>query len=50
MFDWIVQQVNSAMAKLAANLRQEKVLCTGVLDIFGFEIFQVIWLMLEKRL
>lgn len=42
MFDWIVQQVNSALAKLAANLSHEKILCVGVLDIFGFEIFQVI--------
>ncbi|KAI8914411.1 P-loop containing nucleoside triphosphate hydrolase protein [Gorgonomyces haynaldii] len=40
MFDWIVQAVNTAMAKLAANLRQTQILCIGVLDIFGFEIFE----------
>ena len=40
MFDWIVQAVNSSMAKLAANLKNNKILCIGVLDIFGFEIFE----------
>ena len=40
MFDWIVQAVNTAMANLAANLRQGQILCLGVLDIFGFEIFE----------
>lgn len=38
MFDWIVQAVNSAMATLAANLRESQILCLGVLDIFGFEV------------
>ncbi len=38
MFDWIVQAVNSAMATLAANLRESQILCIGVLDIFGFEV------------
>ena len=41
MFDWIVQAVNNAMSSLAANLRREQILCLGVLDIFGFEIFEV---------
>jgi myosin-1 len=40
MFDWIVQSVNSAMSRLAANLRETQILCLGVLDIFGFEIFE----------
>ncbi|RKO97884.1 hypothetical protein CXG81DRAFT_26193 [Caulochytrium protostelioides] len=39
MFDWIVGAVNGAMAALAANLRERQILCLGVLDIFGFEIF-----------
>ncbi|KAJ3371197.1 Unconventional myosin-Ie [Kappamyces sp. JEL0680] len=40
MFDWIVQAVNTAMETLAANLRESQILCLGVLDIFGFEIFE----------
>jgi myosin-1 len=40
MFDWIVQAVNNAMSQLAANLRESQILCLGVLDIFGFEIFE----------
>ena len=40
MFDWIVQAVNRAMADLASNLREAHILCLGVLDIFGFEIFE----------
>jgi myosin-1 len=40
MFDWIVQAVNSAMANLAKNLQDGHILCLGVLDIFGFEIFE----------
>jgi hypothetical protein len=40
LFDWIVQAINTAMAKLAANLRESQILCLGVLDIFGFEIFE----------
>ncbi len=40
MFDWIVSSVNLAMEKLAANLRKSQILCLGVLDIFGFEIFE----------
>ncbi|KAJ3300326.1 Unconventional myosin-Ie [Borealophlyctis nickersoniae] len=40
MFDWIVQAVNTAMATLAAGLRETTTLCLGVLDIFGFEIFE----------
>ncbi|KAI8900491.1 P-loop containing nucleoside triphosphate hydrolase protein, partial [Globomyces pollinis-pini] len=40
MFDWIVQAVNTAMSNLAANLREAQILCLGVLDIFGFEIFE----------
>jgi myosin heavy subunit len=42
MFDWLVNQINAALAKLAANLGQGKIIYTGVLDIYGFEIFQVI--------
>lgn len=38
MFDWIVQAVNSALARLTANLRPEMILSLGVLDIFGFEV------------
>ncbi|KAJ3156727.1 Unconventional myosin-Ie, partial [Irineochytrium annulatum] len=36
MFDWIVQAVNSALAQLSFG---DQRLCIGVLDIFGFEIF-----------
>lgn len=39
-FDWIVESVNLAMKNLAANLKQPQILSFGVLDIFGFEIFQ----------
>lgn len=35
MFDFLVQSVNSAMAN-----REDKI-STGILDIYGFEIFQV---------
>ncbi len=35
MFDWIVQQVNKAMVKPSG-----KAVSIGILDIFGFEIFQ----------
>jgi myosin-1 len=35
-----VQAINSALARLTANLRPDKILCLGVLDIFGFEIFE----------
>ncbi|KAJ3306091.1 Unconventional myosin-Ie, partial [Blyttiomyces sp. JEL0837] len=41
MFDWIVQAVNNALASLSSSSgfgRQN--LCLGVLDIFGFEIFE----------
>ncbi|KAJ3021050.1 Unconventional myosin-Ie [Thoreauomyces humboldtii] len=40
LFDWIVQAVNTAMANLAAGLRETAHLSLGVLDIFGFEIFE----------
>ncbi|KAI8818072.1 amoeboid myosin I-like protein [Fimicolochytrium jonesii] len=40
LFDWIVQAVNNAMASLAAGLRETAQLSLGVLDIFGFEIFE----------
>ncbi|TPX68482.1 hypothetical protein SpCBS45565_g02989 [Spizellomyces sp. 'palustris'] len=40
LFDWIVQAVNTAMANLAAGLREKSQLSLGVLDIFGFEIFE----------
>ena len=39
LFDWIVTAVNSAMHKLASTLRESQILSLGVLDIFGFEIF-----------
>ncbi|KAI9341028.1 P-loop containing nucleoside triphosphate hydrolase protein [Zopfochytrium polystomum] len=39
MFDWVVQAVNNALAGLSANLGNQS-LCLGVLDIFGFEIFE----------
>ncbi|XJO77043.1 hypothetical protein BDV3_001684 [Batrachochytrium dendrobatidis] len=40
VFDWVVQAVNRAMADLAKNMiRNNQILCLGVLDIFGFEIF-----------
>lgn len=35
LFEWIVQRVNSAMAE-----REESSQVIGVLDIYGFEIFQ----------
>jgi myosin-1 len=42
MFDWIVQAVNNAMASLSSRDGSAKnPLCIGVLDIFGFEIFDV---------
>ncbi|KAJ3148444.1 Unconventional myosin-Ie [Geranomyces variabilis] len=40
LFDWIVQAVNTAMATLAAGMRETSQLSLGVLDIFGFEIFE----------
>ncbi|KAI8999429.1 P-loop containing nucleoside triphosphate hydrolase protein [Gaertneriomyces semiglobifer] len=39
LFDWIVQAVNNAMAQLSAGIREQHELSLGVLDIFGFEIF-----------
>ncbi|KAJ3223556.1 Unconventional myosin-Ie [Clydaea vesicula] len=39
MFDWIIQAVNNALAALKINDRSTP-LCLGVLDIFGFEIFE----------
>lgn len=44
MFDWIVKKINSAIAnsdkeKLIKD--KEKLLKIGILDIFGFEIFEV---------
>ena len=38
MFDWIVQRVNSVM-----NVVGTFDTFIGVLDIFGFEIFEVSW-------
>ena len=35
MFDWIVEAVNVQLAK------DKQSLCLGVLDIYGFEIFEV---------
>ena len=40
MFDWIVQAVNNAMAQVASHLKTTHPLYLGVLDIFGFEIFE----------
>ena len=40
LFDWIVQTVNLAMHRLASSLREAQILSLGVLDIFGFEIFE----------
>ena len=39
MFDWIVMAVNGAMERLSVKGENGK-LCLGVLDIFGFEIFE----------
>ncbi|ORY53153.1 hypothetical protein BCR33DRAFT_711504 [Rhizoclosmatium globosum] len=39
MFDWIVQSVNGALANLSRGIGASS-LCIGVLDIFGFEIFE----------
>lgn len=41
MFDWIVLNINRAMAQLSVDLKVKDSLCIGVLDIFGFEIFDV---------
>lgn len=38
MFDWIVQAVNNALKAL--SIADKNPLCLGVLDIFGFEIFE----------
>ncbi|KAI8809341.1 myosin IF [Cladochytrium replicatum] len=38
LFDWIVQAVNSSLASVSHN--SGNMLCIGVLDIFGFEIFE----------
>ena len=35
MFDWIVEAVNVQLAKETTST------CLGVLDIYGFEIFEV---------
>lgn len=40
LFDWIVDAVNKSMARIASNLKSTTQLCIGVLDIFGFEIFE----------
>lgn len=41
LFDWIVQSVNNAMSTLSQGLnKSEGKLSLGVLDIFGFEIFE----------
>ncbi|KAJ3063665.1 Unconventional myosin-Ie [Podochytrium sp. JEL0797] len=39
MFDWIVQSVNGALSSLSQGIKAQT-LCIGVLDIFGFEIFE----------
>ncbi|KAI8803169.1 P-loop containing nucleoside triphosphate hydrolase protein, partial [Cladochytrium replicatum] len=38
LFDWIVQAVNRSLASVSQN--SGNMLCIGVLDIFGFEIFE----------
>jgi myosin-1 len=40
LFDWIIKAVNQAMEDLAVNLKESHTLRLGVLDIFGFEIFE----------
>lgn len=40
LFDWIVESVNAAMRELSESAREKNPLCIGVLDIFGFEIFE----------
>jgi len=39
MFDWLVQEINIAMKKLQGT-KQDQILNLGVLDIYGFEIFE----------
>ncbi|KAJ3239347.1 Unconventional myosin-Ie [Chytriomyces hyalinus] len=39
MFDWIVLSVNAALSRLSAGISGQ-LMCIGVLDIFGFEIFE----------
>ncbi|KAI9202468.1 P-loop containing nucleoside triphosphate hydrolase protein [Polychytrium aggregatum] len=39
LFDWIIAAVNSALATVSAGASKQS-LCLGVLDIFGFEIFE----------
>lgn len=39
MFDWLVQEINIAMKKLQGS-NQDQILNLGVLDIYGFEIFE----------
>ncbi|KAJ3223377.1 Unconventional myosin-Ie [Chytriomyces hyalinus] len=39
MFDWIVLSVNAALSRLSAGISGH-LMCIGVLDIFGFEIFE----------
>jgi hypothetical protein len=40
LFDWLVQRINGAIAESSTKVKGE-VHSIGVLDIFGFEIFQV---------
>ena len=47
MFSWIIEKVNSAIAgdigkgsAAMARLKQKKLKFIGLLDIFGFEIFE----------
>jgi myosin-1 len=39
MFDWLVQEINIAMKRLQGT-NQDQILNLGVLDIYGFEIFE----------
>jgi myosin-5 len=41
LFDWLVSKANKQLAASAEESKQEKDLYIGVLDIFGFEIFEV---------
>jgi myosin-9 len=40
LFDWIVDQVNVSLASSSSRLHPHKGRFIGVLDIFGFEVFQ----------
>lgn len=41
LFDWLVSRVNSSMVKDVDKEREKEIVCIGVLDIFGFEVFEM---------